>query len=74
MREKLRLNDFLDLNKEWTEDDLEEYANEAQQHSVTIKQLWHFTLSNSLREGSKPKLSDTHSSLSIATDKLLKRR
>ncbi|NJR39081.1 MAG: DUF3854 domain-containing protein [Leptolyngbyaceae cyanobacterium CSU_1_4] len=59
LREKLRLNDFLDPNKEWTEDDLEAYAAAARQHSVTIKQLCHFTISNALREDGKPKISDT---------------
>lgn len=59
LREKLRLNDFLDPDKEWTEEDLEEYATEARKHSVVIKQLCHFTVSNALREDGKPKLSDT---------------
>jgi Domain of unknown function (DUF3854) len=58
LREKLRLNDFLDPNKEWTEEDLEEYANEARKHSTTIKQLCHFTISNALRADGKPKLAD----------------
>jgi len=59
LRQKLRLNDFLDPDKEWTEDDLEEYAAEARKHSATIKQLCHFTISNALRADGKPKLSDT---------------
>jgi Domain of unknown function (DUF3854) len=59
LREKLRLNDFLDPNKEWTEDDLEEYAAEARRHAITVKQLCHFTISNALREDGKPKLSNT---------------
>jgi hypothetical protein len=58
LREKLRLNDFLDPDKEWTEEDLEEYANEARRHSATIKQLCHFTISNALRADGKPKLAD----------------
>jgi Domain of unknown function (DUF3854) len=58
LREKLRLNDFLDPEKEWTEEDLEAYANEARKHATTIKQLCHFTISNALREDGKPKLAD----------------
>jgi hypothetical protein len=58
LREKLRLNEFLDPDKEWTEEDLEEYANEARKHATTIKQVCHFTISNALRKDGKPKLAD----------------
>jgi len=59
LREKLRLNDFLDPDKEWTEADLEAHANEARNHATLIKQLCNFTISNTLRANGKPKISDT---------------
>jgi hypothetical protein len=59
LREKLRLNDFLDIEKEWTEADLESYASFARQHAVQVKQLLNLTLSNQLRQDGKPKMSDT---------------
>jgi hypothetical protein len=59
LREKLGLNDFLDLEKEWTEADLEPYANLARQYGGQVKQLLNLTISNQLRQDGKPKMSDT---------------
>jgi hypothetical protein len=44
MREVIRLNDFLDPNKEWTKFDIRPYADRARQYATNIKHHLNFTI------------------------------
>ena len=58
MREHLGLNDFLDPGKEWTEYDLEPYANKARALATEIQTGLNFTIPAGQKPNGKPKMSD----------------
>ena len=58
LREHLGLNDFLETGKEWTEYDLEPYAEKARGLAAQIQAGLNFTIPAGQRPTGKPKMSN----------------
>jgi hypothetical protein len=58
LRQRLELEQFFDLEKEWVAEDLQAIAAKARENSVHIKKILNFSIRNGFHENGKPLMSD----------------